>query len=168
MIANRLLRTAQRESPGSGMFGWTAIHVHVNMVERQLQSTPDIDRVSNWPSSRMEMDGRWFLGKFCCGSKLVGRAKVFQGREKKERYNRARKIILSMPKVTKPSTAKFIFSAVMAWEFLSPVKSRLGNGFSLISLLKRSSASSWFKLVQASYSVVYWEKLKRICLTRTE
>jgi hypothetical protein len=43
------------------------------------------------------MDCRWFLGKFCGGSKSVGRAKKFQGREKKERYKRVRKIILSMP-----------------------------------------------------------------------
>jgi hypothetical protein len=39
--------------------------------------------------------------KFCGGSEFVGRAKEFQGREKKERYNRVRKIILSMPTVTK-------------------------------------------------------------------
>jgi hypothetical protein len=55
----------------------------------------------------MQMDCGWFLGKCCGGSKFVGRAKVFQGREKKERYNRVRKIILSMPKVTNPGTVKF-------------------------------------------------------------
>jgi len=41
------------------------------------------------------------VGKFCGGSKFVGGAKEFQGREKKERYNRVRKIILSMSTVTK-------------------------------------------------------------------
>jgi hypothetical protein len=41
------------------------------------------------------------VGKFCGGSKFVGRAKVFQGGEKKERYNKVRKIILSKPMVTK-------------------------------------------------------------------
>jgi len=106
MIATRLLRTAQLESPGAGIFGWTAIHVHVNIVDRQLQSTPYIDRVSNLLSSRMKMDWRWFLGKFCGCRKSVGRAKVFQGREKKERYNKVRRIIPSMARDTKPDGGK--------------------------------------------------------------
>ena len=38
----------------------------------------------------------WFVVKFSGGQKSAGRARVFQGPEKKQRYNRARKIILRM------------------------------------------------------------------------
>jgi len=106
MIATRLLKTAHFESPGAGIFGWTVIHVHVNIVDRQLQSMPYIDRVSNRLSSRMKMDWKWFLGRFCGCRQSVGRAKVFQGREKKERYKRERRIILSMIAATKPGPVK--------------------------------------------------------------
>jgi len=53
----------------------------------------------------MKMD--WgFPGKFCGARKSVGRAKVFQGREKKERYNKVKKNILSMITATKLGAVK--------------------------------------------------------------
>ena len=76
------------------MLGWTVIHVHANIVERQLQSMLYIDRVSNFvSSSRMKIDERWFLGRISGGRKSVGRARVFQGPEKKQRYSKMRKIM---------------------------------------------------------------------------
>lgn len=42
----------------------------------------------------MDMDCRWLVGRFCGGRKGVDRAKVFQGREEKERYNRRLKMII--------------------------------------------------------------------------
>ena len=82
MIASRLLRTTHSESPAAGMLGWTAIHVHVNIVERQLHSILYIDRESNLlSSSRMKTDCKWFMGKFSSGCKSAGRARVFQGAE---------------------------------------------------------------------------------------
>lgn len=94
MIATRLLRIAHCESPGAGMLGWTASHVHANMVERQLHSILYTDRVSNLSSSRMKMDCGWFLGRVCGGWKSFGRARVFQGPEKKQKYSRMRKIMV--------------------------------------------------------------------------
>jgi len=41
----------------------------------------------------MKMDGRWFLGRISGGCESVGRARVFQGPEKKHRYSRIRKIM---------------------------------------------------------------------------
>ena len=77
------------------MLGWTAIQVHVNSVERQLHNIPYIDRESNLlSSSRMKMDRKWFVENFCDDCKFAGRAKVFHGAERKERYNRIRMIIL--------------------------------------------------------------------------
>ena len=89
MIAARLLRTAHLESLGAGMLGWTVIHVHVNIVERQLQRILYTERVPNLvSSSRMKMDCRWFLGRISSGCKCVGRARMLQGREKNQRYNK--------------------------------------------------------------------------------
>ena len=94
MITSRLLRIVHSESPGAGMLGWTVIHVHANIVERQLHSIPYIDRESNL-SSRSKMDCRWVLEGISGGRKsAVGRARVFQDPEKKQRYNRVRKIML--------------------------------------------------------------------------
>ena len=75
------------------MLGWTVIHVHANIVERQLQSIPYIDRESNL-SSRMKMDCRWLLGRISGDRESVGSARVFQNPEKKQRYNRVRKIMV--------------------------------------------------------------------------
>jgi len=94
MIASRLLRTAHCESPGAGMFGWTVIHVHANIVERQLQRIPYIDRGPNLPSSRMKMDCRWVLGRISGDRDSVGSARVFQDPEKKQRYSKVRKIMV--------------------------------------------------------------------------
>ena len=91
MIATRLLRIAHFESPGAGMLGWTASHVHANMVERQLHSILYTDRVSNLSSSRMKMDCGWFLGS---GRKSFEKARVFQGRERKQKNSRMRKIMV--------------------------------------------------------------------------
>ena len=102
MIATRLLGTAQSESPAAGMLGWMVIHVHANIVERQLQSILYIDRVSNL-SSRMKMDCQWFLGRISGGREPVGRARVFQGPEKIQRYNRARKIMVGTTTAPKSS-----------------------------------------------------------------
>jgi len=93
MIAIRLPKTSNLESPGAGMLGWAAIHVHANIVDRQLHNIPYIDRESNLLSSRMKMGCRWFAGKSCGGCGFAGRARVFQDTEKKERYNRMRMII---------------------------------------------------------------------------
>ena len=64
------------------MLGWTVIHVHANMVERQLQSILHIDRVSNLSSSRMKMD--CFLGRISDGlsdgQNIVGCSNDFRGR----------------------------------------------------------------------------------------
>ena len=72
------------------------IHVHANIVERQLQSMPYTDQVSNLSSSRMKTDcnSQWLLGRISGGRESVGRARVFQGPEKNQRYNRARNIML--------------------------------------------------------------------------
>ena len=56
-----------------------------------------IERVSNLLSSRMKMDsdGTWFpVGMISSGRESVGRARVFQGPEKKQRYSRMRKIMV--------------------------------------------------------------------------
>ena len=85
MIATRLPRISHQESLGAGMLGWTAIHVHANIVERQLQNIPYTDRVSNLSSSRMKMDCKWFLGRISGGRESIGRARLFQGPEMKQR-----------------------------------------------------------------------------------
>ena len=76
------------------MLGWMVIHVHANIVERQLQSIPYIDRVSNLSSSRMKMDCKWVLERISGGRKSVGRARMFKDPEKKQRYKRVRKIMV--------------------------------------------------------------------------
>ena len=73
------------------MLGCTVIHVHANMVERQLQSMLYIDRVSNLSSSRMKID--CFLEKSSDGRKSVGKARVCEGSEKQKKYSTARKIM---------------------------------------------------------------------------
>ena len=76
------------------MLGWTVIHVHANIVERQLHSVPYIDRESNLSSSRMKMDCRWFLERISGDRESVGSARVFQDPEKKQRYNKVRNIMV--------------------------------------------------------------------------
>ena len=75
------------------MLGWTVIHVHANMVERQLQSILYIDRESNLSSSRMKMDCKWVLGRISGSDESVGKARVFQDPENEQRYNRQRNIM---------------------------------------------------------------------------
>ena len=75
------------------MLGWTVIHVHANMVERQLQSILYIDRESNLSSSGMKMDCKWVLGRISGGGESVGKARVFQDPENEKRYNKQRNIM---------------------------------------------------------------------------
>ena len=55
MITTHLPRTAHLESWSAGILGWTAIHVHANIVERQLQSILYIDRVLPHLVSSLQM-----------------------------------------------------------------------------------------------------------------
>ena len=127
MIASRLLRTAPWESPGAGMLGWMVIHVHANIVERQLQSIPYTDRLSNLSSSRMKMDCKWFLGRISGGRESVGRPRVFQDPEKKQRYSKVRKIIVWTKKVPKSSYEIANLEYNMFYFLRRPHSKGLGN-----------------------------------------
>jgi len=80
----------------------------MNIVEKQLHNILYIERESNLlSSSRMKTDCRWFAGKFFSGCKSAGRARVFQGDEKKETYNIMRMIILDRTKRATKASVEF-------------------------------------------------------------
>ena len=60
MSAIGLRRTTSLLSLGPELFRWTAIHVHVNMVDRQLQNTPNVDLSSNLSASGVKT-ATWVL-----------------------------------------------------------------------------------------------------------
>ena len=60
----------------------------------------------------MKIDERWFLGRISGGRKSVGRARVFQGPEKKQRYSKMRKIMAWMKMATRSSHELGNLSAV--------------------------------------------------------
>ena len=71
MSAIRLRRTTSLLSLGPGIFGWMATQVHNNMVDRQLQNTPNVDLSSNLSASRVKNE-KWVSVGVLGG---VGRAK---------------------------------------------------------------------------------------------
>jgi len=85
IIANRLRNTAHWLSFGAGIFGWTAIQVQANMVDKQLQTMFHIDLVPNLSMSRAKSE-EMSIGM----SEGVGSAKD----KLDERYNKAQRIIL--------------------------------------------------------------------------
>jgi hypothetical protein len=85
IIANRLRNTAQGLSFGAGIFGWTAIQVQANMVEKQLQIMFHIDLVPNVLGLRARSEGGMSVGR----SEGVGRAKE----KPNERYSKVKRII---------------------------------------------------------------------------
>ena len=70
MSTSRLRRTISLLSLGAEIFGWMEIQVHVNMVDRQLQSTFNVDLSSNLLASRVKTE-KWVS----VGVLRVGRAK---------------------------------------------------------------------------------------------
>ena len=84
MIATRLRSTAHSLSSGPGIFGWTAIQVQANIVDRQLQIIPHIDLVPKKLASWGKAGGGMSVVKSIC----AGRAKA------KERNSKIERIIL--------------------------------------------------------------------------
>jgi len=112
------------------MLGWMVIHVHANIVERQLQSILYIDRESNLSSSRRKMDCRWVLEGISGGPKSVGRARVFQGPEKQQRYNRVRKIMVwttTAPSKSSHEIADFWSTRSLTFYLRRPHSNGLGD-----------------------------------------
>ena len=86
IMATRLPNMTQRLSLGPGIFGWTAIQVQANRVDKQLQIMPHIDIVPKISALRVKIDGRKSGGR----SAAVGRAKE----EPSERYSKIKRIIV--------------------------------------------------------------------------
>ena len=99
MIGPRLRSTAHQLSSGAGMFGWTAIQVHVKVVNKQLQIMVHIDLVPNILGLRMKTDGGTSSGM----SEGVGRAKTTEG------YSKVKRVILSAGGTSKPRSYTYVY-----------------------------------------------------------
>jgi len=84
IIATHLQSTAHGLSLGPGIFGWTAIQVHANMVVKQLQIMCHINLVPNILSQWAKTDEEMSVGM----SESVGRAQA------NVRYSKVKRIIL--------------------------------------------------------------------------
>jgi hypothetical protein len=82
------IRLRKLLSLGPGIFGWMAIQVHANIVDRQLQITPNVDLVSNLSSPRVKNEKRVSSVGVLGG--LVGRAKE----QPSERHSKVKRIML--------------------------------------------------------------------------
>ena len=86
ITVTRLPNTVQRLSFGPGIFGWTAIQVQANRVDKQLQIMPHIVLVPNTSALRVKTDGGMSVRR----SGGVGEAKI----EPNERHSRVKRIIV--------------------------------------------------------------------------
>jgi hypothetical protein len=85
-MATLLPNTTHLLSFGAGIFGWTAIQVHANRVDKQLHIMLHIDLVPNLSTLRDKSEGGRPIGM----SEGVGRAME----EANERYSKVKKIII--------------------------------------------------------------------------
>ena len=90
MIIIRLQNIFHRESPGAGMFGWTATHAHAKTVEKQLQMMFHIVRVLQGVLSLMRFDWKLETGGGSGGGWPVGMASIL---ELMQRQSKARRIM---------------------------------------------------------------------------